>query len=192
MPIDGADTVQQVTWWIAVAAIIANLGWNWLNRRHTNSLAADIRREQFEMDRWVRLRSRIETNLGTLTENLRGAPLLFAKPDLSEAEAATFMNVLELTVNDAHDNLSRSLEEAGNVEFCDELNWLQCAYGATYGTETSWDQILTVLGTASRQKLDLARYLRRLKTYSDDIETSVRNVLDQQDAKSGQKMTTKH
>lgn len=179
----GADnTAQLITWVVAGLGIGINLLWNIANRRHTNKTAKAIRAEQHQIDRWARLRSRMETKLSELVESLRNAPLHYANLDPAKVHSTAPMVVLNIGIVNAHDDLSRVLGEADRADFCESCEWAQLAYGAQYDSETSWDLAMTVLETAARYNIDRVKHLGRLKDYAADIEHAVRTAIDQQDA----------
>ena len=178
----GVDNAQVITWIVAGAGIGINLIWNWANRRHTNDTAERIRIEQRQLDRWDRLRSRIEAALVELVSDLKNAHILVAKADPSKPETILLINALGLDINVKQDALATALENADRADFCHGTDWVNLANGKSiYDGETSWDMVNTVLSSATKATTEQVNFLKRLKPYADDIDQVVRDALEAQD-----------
>lgn len=178
----GDGGAQTVTWIIAIGGIAISLGWNAFNQWKTGKVAKDIRAEQFEADRWARLRTRIEIELAELVDGLRSAHVVIAQIEAQGQPSDAAMDVLGHTIINAHDDLARVLREADEADFCDGCEWEQLALGKTYTHETSWDLISTVIADATERAPDRVSHLKRLKRYSNEIEELVRQAIKAQDA----------
>ncbi|WP_379553570.1 hypothetical protein [Qipengyuania sp. DGS5-3] len=173
---------QIITWIVAGSGIFANLIWNWRNRIHTNSVAEEIRSDQRRLDRWDRLRARIEAALDGLVGDLKSAHLLVAKADKNASAVVAMVDAIGLEINLLQDALATALEDADRADFCDGTDWGTLANGkAIYDGETSWDMINIVLRTAAAEKHGQIATLKRLKLYADDIDRTVRDALEVQD-----------
>jgi len=182
----GADTLSWGTI-IAGVAIVVNLAWNFGNTLHTRGVAHNIRIEQRQIERWDRLRARIESSLDAFVLELKSAHAILAKASIEE-DKSPLIALIDYDIVLKQDVLAKALEEADRSDCCDSTDWVLLANGpAKYGDETSWDMILTVLACAATMRNDQVQHLKRLNIYANDIELAVRQALEAQDLASSPK-----
>ncbi|MHA6333186.1 hypothetical protein ACXYL9_05830 [Qipengyuania sp. CAU 1752] len=178
----GIGAPHIVGWVVTAAAFGGNLWWNWLNRKHANQLADDIRTEGFQKEIWDRHRGRIETQLEefvTFVLNLPAQILAFP----GDAEQAISLDIFELNLNVAHDGLARALSETNNSAYCHGEHWEEKAFGKQYDSEQSWDLLLSGFARAGRCKKRHTQVdaLKELKAHALEIEYEVRVEIRKQE-----------
>lgn len=173
---------QIIGWVITAVAFGGNMLWNYLNRVHTNELAAGIRKDQYAREVWGRLRARVETKLDDFVAQVIQLPGQIATmqpaPDLS-----AFLDVMGHGVVALHDGLATALTDLDSSAFCFGDDWANAAFGETIGLETSWDLMLVELGAATAAS-DVAASLIHLKAMGPlvrQIEAAVRDLIRKQD-----------
>ncbi len=177
----GVSDAQAIMPWVAGLGILINLVWNLGNTIHTKDVAAKIRVEQRQVERWDRLRNRIETTLDTFVSEVKAGHLVVAKA-ANTPQIIPVIEVLELDIVLKQDELAKALEAADKSDCCENSDWSHLANGpAIYAGETSWDMILTVLSSAASAGTRQVDHLKRLTRYADDIDTAVREALEAQD-----------
>lgn len=176
----GAEVISLGTI-IAGLAIVVNLGWNLWNTLHTRDVANNIRVEQRQVERWDRLRGRIEANLDAFVSDLKSAHMIVAKA-ANEPQKQSVLEIVEIEIVHKQDLLAMALEAADRSDCCDAESFSYLVNGrADYNGETSWDMILTVLASAAIAGQNQVQHLKRLNRYANDIDTCVREALERQD-----------
>lgn len=181
-PPSSINTPQIVGWLLTAAAFAGTMYWNFANRRHTNRIANDIRREKFEQDVWERHRARIDSRLEELTSFVSNLPgqILAMPPGINHEPQ---LEIWGLNLSLLHDSLARALAEADQSIHCNGDDWEIAAQGATHGTEKSWDIVLSLFGQASSEndiKVSI-KHLRSMNSYTLEIERLIRRKMQAAD-----------
>lgn len=170
----GIALSQWIGWGVTALAFAGNLYWNALNREHTNKIANDIRRENFERDVWERHRARIDDRLEELTSYVSELPgQLLALPLPSDSKT---LEIWGYNLTLLHDSLARALTEADASAYCDGSAWEALASGNVHGSESSWDLVLSLFEEARISETEDARLkkLKKMNVYVMEIERVIR------------------
>ncbi len=173
---------QSIGWFLTACGILTSLGWNWHNRRRTDQTAERLRQESYRDNQWSRIRGRIETALDELVDTSK--IIVRQVQQLKEGDPIDVtINLVSQMIIDTQDALASALEEASESVYCEGNHWTEAAHGKTAGTETSWDNILSILDEAGSAigKDDKVDVLRKIKKPIGEIQAMVRECCRVQD-----------
>src|SRR3546814_12594304 len=98
--------------------IAISLGWNWFNQRQTIKTAKSLRVEQYRSAQWTRVRSKIEQAVDGLVDAGFVVQKQAQTMDSKKPEN-TSIDLLNLTIVQAQDQLASALDEAECSAYCD-------------------------------------------------------------------------
>jgi len=157
----GITAAQWIGWGVTAVGILLSLGWNLKNQSRTD----DLRKDQYKISQWERIRARIEKSADDLVI-VRTAIIQQVHECSDDNIQSVRMNLLNQMMVDAQDNLSSALEEAATSSYCNGDHWRQGANGETQGSETSWDMVLACFEEAreAASKEEKLVALQRMRT----------------------------
>jgi hypothetical protein len=136
-------TKDIVGWSVTAFVLIVNLSWNYLNRRHTDQVAREIRERSFDWDEWKAKRAAITTRLEDFDAAVDRV-LALSRGDHKAADLKKELMAENRSLISAHEALIRALDRQGGHE------WIDLAYGpANPSGETSWDLLNAILGNVA-------------------------------------------
>lgn len=171
--------IQLVTWGLTATGTAVSLGWNLFNYLRSGRLAKTLREEQYRSAQWTRIRGKIDSAMEGLID---AVDALVAQVNVASDNAAA-AGVIQQAVSQAHDKLATELADATASVHCVGDDWLDAAYGAQHGSETSWDLVVGALETFDTATLPAARIaaLKKARMHVGEIKLKVNERLRIQD-----------
>ncbi len=177
---DAINTPQIIGWSVTAAVLAGNLLWNWLNRRHSNSLASGIRQDTFKLDQWTGLKSSVEGALDSFEEQVDIILMLVApSPEAKDPEPfAKTIGLKGKALALKQDKLARSLAACDRSLYAEGCSWEVLANGRTQNYESDWDNINNILIEAAEQPDGKAiETLKDIGPYARSIAVGIQDAL---------------
>lgn len=173
------SNIQLVTWVLTATGTITSLGWNLFNYRRSGRLAKTLREEQYQSAQWTRIRGKID---GAMDGLIDAVDALVAQVAVAGDNTAA-AGVIQQAVSQAHDKLATELTDANASAHCAGHDWLEAAYGAQHGSETSWDLVVGALEAFDNASVPVDRIaaLRKARGHVGEIKLMVNDRLRTQD-----------
>ena len=157
-------------WLVTAIGWVITMGWNFLNRRHSNELAASIRKDNFALDQWNSVRDSIEACLTAFSEAALELSLIHSQT-LAELKLQCETSLRILTLK--QDLLAQALKTADETYYVDGDDWEPMANGPEVDLETSWDHVVAI-----GEQIRAARSIAAVKNAILPAKIQVRDICD--------------
>lgn len=158
---------------IAGLSLVITVGWNFLNRRHTDQVAREIRSESFDLEQWKETRTEITRALREFEDAASGIGLL-SRGGHSAEQLLTELDRENMKLAQKHVALTRELDRAAF-----QPSWVVYAYGGVVAGESDWDRLNSVLidVTGLADADTIRRELKAVGDYAHEIAETINEII---------------